>query len=49
MDVNEKIEIIRLVFEICLLDVAIQELERKMKEKDGPRECNQDPPETQGD
>lgn len=49
MNINEKIEIIQLVFEICLLDVVTQEYERKMKEKDGPGECNQDPSETQGD
>lgn len=49
MKINEKLEIIQLVFEICLLDVVTQECERIMKEKDGLGECNQNPTKTQGD
>lgn len=46
MEINEKIECIRLVFEIFQLDLIINEYEQKMKDKDGPRECNKADSET---
>ena len=48
MDINEKIECIRLVFQIFELDLLIKEYEQKMEQQDGPRECNQANPETPG-
>ncbi len=46
MDINEKIERLRLVFEIFQLDLMINEYEQKMKDKDGLRECDKADSET---
>lgn len=46
MDINEKIERLRLIYEILQLDLIINEYEQKMKDKDGPRECNKADSET---
>lgn len=46
MDANEKLERLRLAFTILELDIAIEECERKMREKDGSGQCDQDSPET---
>ena len=48
MDTNEIIERILLAFKALELDKAIDECERKMLEKDGFGQCNQDSPEAQG-
>lgn len=48
MDNKEKLERLRLAFQILELDIAIEECERKMLEKDGSGQCNQDSPEAQG-
>lgn len=45
MDINEKLERLRLVYEIFQLDALIKEYEHKMEEKDGPGQCDQTDPE----
>lgn len=45
MDINEKLERLRLVYEIFQLDALIKEYEQKMEEKDGPGQCDQTDPE----
>ena len=46
MDINEKIERLRLVYEKFQLDLIINEYEQKMKDKDGLRECDKADSET---
>lgn len=46
MDINEKIERLRLVYDFFQLDLIINEYEQKMKDKDGLRECDKADSET---